>query len=77
MKKMTEGSAARLIVAFAIPMLIGNVFQQLYSMADMFIVGHTISTEALGAIGCTGSISMLLIHFSTGLTGGFCILTAR
>ncbi len=77
MKKMTEGSAARLIVAFAIPMLIGNVFQQLYSMADMFIVGHTISTEALGAIGCTGSISMLLIHFSQGLTGGFCILTAR
>lgn len=77
MKKMTKGSPARLIIAFAIPMLIGNIFQQLYSMADMFIVGHTISSEALGAIGCTGSISMLLIHFSQGLTGGFCILTAR
>ena len=77
MKKMTEGSPAKLIMAFAIPLLIGNIFQQLYSMADMYIVGHTISADALGAIGCTGSISGLLIQFASGLTSGFCVLIAQ
>lgn len=77
MKKMTSGSPAKLILAFAIPLLIGNLFQQLYSMADMYIVGHTISASALGAIGCTGSISGLLIGFAQGLTSGFCVLTAQ
>ena len=77
MKKMTDGSPARLILAFAIPLLIGNVFQQLYSMADMYIVGHTISADALGAIGCTGSISGLLISFAQGLTSGFCVILAQ
>lgn len=77
MKKMTEGSPAKLILAFAIPLLIGNIFQQLYSMADMYIVGHTISADALGAIGCTGSISGLLIQFATGLTSGFCVIVAQ
>ena len=77
MTKMTTGSPWRLILAFAIPMLIGNIFQQLYSMADMYIVGHTISADALGAIGCTGSVSGLIIGFAQGLTGGFCILTAQ
>lgn len=77
MKKMTEGSPAKLIIAFAIPLLIGNIFQQLYSMADMYIVGHTISADALGAIGCTFSISGLLISFAQGLTSGFCVLVAQ
>lgn len=77
MKKMTSGSPAKLIIAFAIPLLIGNIFQQLYSMADMYIVGHTISADALGAIGCTGSISGLLISFAQGLTSGFCVLVSQ
>ena len=77
MKKMTEGSPARLIIAFAIPMMIGNLFQQLYNMADMFIVGHTLGPDKLGAIGCTSSISMIILHIAIGLTGGFCVLTAR
>lgn len=77
MKKMTEGSPIRLILAFAIPLLIGNVFQQLYSMVDMYIVGHTVSTNALGAISCTGSISGLLISFAQGLTSGFCVILAQ
>ena len=77
MKKMTEGSPARLIIAFAIPMMIGNLFQQLYNMADMFIVGHTLGADKLGAIGCTSSISMIILHIAIGLTGGFCVLTAR
>ena len=77
MKKMTSGSPAKLIIAFAIPLLIGNIFQQLYSMVDMYIVGHTISADALGAIGCTGSISGLLISFAQGLTSGFCVLASQ
>lgn len=77
MKNMTVGSPAKLIITFAIPLLIGNIFQQLYSMADMYIVGHTISADALGAIGCTGSISGLLIMFAQGLTSGFCVILAQ
>lgn len=77
MKRMTEGSPAKLIIMFAIPLLIGNIFQQLYSMADMYIVGHTISADALGAIGCTGSVSGLLISLAQGLTSGFCVIAAQ
>ena len=76
-KKMTEGSPAKLIIVFSVPLLIGNIFQQLYSMADTFIVGRTIGVNALAAVGCTGSISFLILGFVMGVTGGLGIITAQ
>lgn len=76
-KNLTEGSPAKLIVLFTIPLLIGNIFQQFYSMADTLIVGRTIGVNALAAVGCTGSITFLILGFAMGLTSGLSILTAQ
>ena len=74
---LTRGSPAKQILFFTIPLLIGNLFQQFYSMADTMIVGRTIGVEALAAVGTTGSISFLIIGFSQGLTSGFAVITAQ
>ena len=50
---LTEGSPFKLIFKFSLPILIGNIFQQLYNMADTIIVGHTISSDAMSGVGCT------------------------
>lgn len=76
-KKMTEGSPAKLIVMFTIPLLIGNIFQQLYSMVDTLIVGRTLGVNALAAVGCTGSISFLILGFAMGVSTGLAIITAQ
>ena len=76
-KKMTEGSPAKLIVMFTIPLLIGNIFQQLYSMVDTLIVGRTLGVHALAAVGCTGSISFLILGFAMGVSAGLAIITAQ
>lgn len=60
MKDMTQGSPIKLIIMFTIPLLIGNLFQQFYNMADTLIVGRTIGVNALAAVGSTGSIMFLL-----------------
>lgn len=74
---MTKGSPAKLIARFIIPIIIGNLFQQLYNMADTIIVGHFEGVKALGAVGATGSIIFLIIGFTQGLTTGFTVLTAQ
>lgn len=76
-KDLTHGNPVRQILLFAIPLLIGNVFQQFYNMADMIIVGRTINTQALAAIGATGAIAFLVVGFSFGLTSGFTVITAQ
>ncbi|MBU3841297.1 MAG: MATE family efflux transporter [Candidatus Ruminococcus intestinipullorum] len=76
-KEMTSGNPAKLIVMFTIPLLIGNIFQQLYSMADTLIVGRTIGVHALAAVGCTGSISFLILGFAMGVSSGLSIITAQ
>ena len=76
-KNMTVGNPAKLILFFTIPLLIGNLFQQLYNMADTLIVGRTIGVEALAAVGCTGSIMFLILGFTQGLTAGLSIVTAQ
>ncbi len=75
-KNMTVGNPAKLILFFTIPLLIGNLFQQLYNMADTLIVGRTIGVEALAAVGCTGSIMFLILGFTQGLTAGHFIVAA-
>ena len=74
---LTTGSPWKNIIFFCIPILISNIFQQLYSMVDTIIVGQTISLSALAAVGCTGSISFLVIGFITGITGGFGVMMAQ
>lgn len=76
-RSMTSGSPARLILLFAFPLFIGNLFQQVYNMADAFIVGRMLGVNALAAVGCTGSLTFFIIGFAQGLSAGFSMLTAR
>ena len=76
-KEMTSGSPPRLILGFMIPLLFGNIFQNLYSMVDAAIVGKVLGTDALAAVGCTGSICFMLIGFSLGICSGFAIPVAQ
>ena len=55
---MTEGDPLKLILPFMVPLLIGNVFQQLYNIADIIIVGRTIGVNALAAVGATAPLLM-------------------
>jgi len=74
---MTQGSPARLIFSFAMPMILGNVIQQLYSMVDSAVVGRFVGKSALAAVGATTSVLSLMICIIVGLTMGECILTAQ
>ena len=74
---MTKGSPLKLIIKFIIPLIIGNIFQQFYSMADTIIVGRFLGVDALAAVGATGSITFLILGFTQGLTTGFTVLTAQ
>ncbi len=74
---MTRGNPTRLIISFTLPVLLGNICQQLYSMVDSIIVGRAISMEALAAVGATGGVSFLVIGCIQGLTAGFSVITAQ
>ncbi len=76
-KDLTRGNPAKLIVLFAIPLLIGNLFQQFYHIANAFIVGRTIGVHALAAVGCTASLVFLIIGFVFGFTNGMAIVLAQ
>ena len=62
---MTEGTIWKRIVAFAIPLFLGNLFQQLYNMADSLIVGNFLGSNALAAVSSSGNLIFLLVGFST------------
>ena len=76
-KDMTKGSPMRLILGFAVPLLFGLLFQQLYSMVDTIIVGHYLGVDALAAVGATGSVNFLIIGFCMGVCNGFAIPIAQ
>ena len=76
-QNMTQGRPLSIILRFTLPLMIGNVFQQLYNMADTIIVGRFVGAGALAAVGSTGTIMFLLIGFSQGITAGFSVLTAQ
>lgn len=67
---MTEGNISRHIISFALPLLIGNVFQQFYNTVDTWVVGNYVSNEAFSAVGTVGSIINMLIGFFAGLASG-------
>lgn len=77
MKNLTEGNPTKLMLSFALPVCLGNLFQLFYSLADTRIVGSTLGENALAAIGATTAVSTLLIGFLQGLTNGFSILIAQ
>ena len=74
---MTTGTPAGQIARFSLPLLIGNILQQFYFMADMAIVSRTISSAAMAAVGATGAITFLIFGFYFGLTNGFAVITAQ
>lgn len=74
---MTTGSPAKKIALFTIPVLIGTLFQQFYSMVDSVIVGQTLGANALGAVGATGSITFLVLGLAFGSCTGFSIPVAQ
>ena len=74
---MTEGKPLALLSVFALPLLIGNLFQQAYNLADSMIVGQMLGADALAAVGATGSISFLFFSFFSGISGGCGIVTAQ
>ncbi len=67
---MTSGSIIHHIVSFAVPLLIGNIFQQLYNTVDTWVVGNYVSNEAFSAVGTVGPIINMLIGFFMGLSSG-------
>ena len=77
MNDLTTGNETRAIVTFAIPMLIGNVFQQLYQMVDSIVVGQGVGKEALGAIGASVPIIFLMVSLIMGVTMGATIMLSQ
>lgn len=76
-KDLTEGSPARLILFFTLPLIGGNIFQQLYNFIDTLLVGRFLGVEALAAVGCTGCLMFLLVGFTIGLSAGLSIYTGQ
>ncbi|MBR5896542.1 MAG: polysaccharide biosynthesis C-terminal domain-containing protein, partial [Lachnospiraceae bacterium] len=74
---MTTGSPLKLIARFALPMLVGNIFQQLYNLADSIIVGRIIGKDALAAVGATGSVTFLFFALCNGIGNGGGIVTSQ
>ena len=74
---MTSGSPGRLIILFAIPLMLGNICQQLYTMVDTMVVGQIAGVEALAALGAVDFLLWVVTGISTGLTQGFSIQLAQ
>ena len=74
---LTEGKILKSLVIFAIPILIGNIFQQLYNVADTAIIGNVLGDQALTAVGATSALYSLVIGFANGITNGFSVVLAR
>lgn len=72
-RSLTEGNSFKQILWFAFPVLMGNLFQQLYNIADSIIVGKTLGIHALAAVGASSSINFLVIGFCIGICSGFAI----
>ncbi|MFG6367568.1 MAG: MATE family efflux transporter [Lachnospiraceae bacterium] len=74
---MTEGSPSKLLLKFTIPMLIGNLFQQFYNMVDSIVVGRFVGSNALAAVGATGSLNFLFFAMSFGISAGVGVVVSQ
>ena len=77
MKDFTQGNPTRQIIAFSLPMLIGNLFQQFYNMVDAIVVGRYVSGEALAAVGTSGGVLNFMLAILAGLTTGASVLISQ
>lgn len=76
-KDMTQGKPYQVILMFALPLMIGNVFQQLYTFVDTMVVGQALGVNALAALGATEWLTFLMFGFIGGLTQGFSVIMAQ
>ncbi len=76
-KDMTKGQPAKLLLFFALPLMLGNLFQQLYTMVDTIIVGQGVGINALASLGAADWLNWMFIGFVTGITQGFSIIFAQ
>ena len=74
---MTKGNSVKQILIFAIPLFIGNIFQQVYSMVDTMVAGYNLGNSAIAAIGVTSSLYALLIDFASGFNSGCAIVVTQ
>ena len=74
---MTEGPIARQLIAFALPLMLGNLFQQMYNTADSLIVGNFLGSDALAAVSSSSNLIQLMIGFFNGVAGGAGVVIAR
>ncbi|MDE6031835.1 MAG: MATE family efflux transporter [Oscillospiraceae bacterium] len=77
MKDLTKGSPIRLIITFALPLLLGNIFQQAYSLTDTIIIGQQLGTNSLAAVGSTQSAVQLMFNIINGSVTGYAIIIAN
>lgn len=77
MKDLTRGEPLRLIAMFALPVLLGNLFQQLYSLSDIMIIGKNLGNDSIAAVGATAPLVSLMINIINGLVTGFAIIVAK
>ncbi|WP_286072837.1 MATE family efflux transporter [Faecalibaculum rodentium] len=76
-RDMTSGKPLHLITAFSVPLLFGNILQQMYNFVDTLVVGRGVSMDALAAVGLTGSLNFLVLGFIIGLSQGVGILCSQ
>ena len=76
-KDMTSGPIVRLLVSFALPLMLGNVFQMLYNTVDSIVVGNFVGKEALAAVGSTTMIVNMLVFFFNGFSIGACVIIGQ
>ena len=69
-KDMTKGNPGKTLFFFAVPMVLGNLFQQLYNIIDSIIVGNYVGADALAAVGASSSIKFIIVEISNGLRIG-------
>ena len=74
---LTKGAPLKLMLLFSIPLLIGNIFQQFYNVADIIIVGRTLGMNALAAVGAVAPLFFLIMFIIVGLTNGFSVITGQ
>ena len=76
-KNMTTGNPLSLIITFSLPLMAGNIFQQMYTVVDTMVVGKALGVDALAALGATDWLNWLVLGMIQGITQGFAILIAR
>ena len=76
-KSMTEGSPVKLIASFALPLMLGNIFQQLYTVVDTMVVGRILGVQALAALGASDWLNWMILGMVSGFAQGFSIKIAQ